>query len=159
MGCALPLWLAFFKYPYFPENPNPSYLEKLELNGGKEKHLMKWFFGVYSSVGIIVLGIGDALAAVVGTRFGKFRWPGTNKTFEGSFAAILSCIVFYYLVFGVYFCENKKCLEKNFWIGISESIICTFFLEAITKQIDNIYLPMFCCLFMDVAVPQLLSRR
>jgi hypothetical protein len=43
--------------------------------------------------GILVLGIGDALASVVGKRLGRYRWSATTqKTLEGS-AALVCAVV------------------------------------------------------------------
>lgn len=43
--------------------------------------------------GILVLGVGDALASVVGKRLGRHRWSaGSLKTVEGSVAFVLSVV-------------------------------------------------------------------
>ncbi|CAG8718961.1 2901_t:CDS:2, partial [Scutellospora calospora] len=39
--------------------------------------------------GILTLGLGDAMASIVGKRYGRKRWPGTSKTVEGTFAFII----------------------------------------------------------------------
>ena len=41
--------------------------------------------------GIISVGVGDAMAAIVGSSLGRFRWPGTKRTIEGSLAAGGAC--------------------------------------------------------------------
>ncbi|CUS20549.1 LAQU0S01e09142g1_1 [Lachancea quebecensis] len=46
-----------------------------------------------SLVGVISLGVGDSLASIVGYRWGRHRWPGTSKTFEGTFAFIAATSV------------------------------------------------------------------
>lgn len=43
--------------------------------------------------GIFALGVGDAMASIVGKRFGRHRWPGTIKTVEGTVAFIGSVMV------------------------------------------------------------------
>ncbi|KAG0006681.1 hypothetical protein BGZ65_005236, partial [Modicella reniformis] len=40
--------------------------------------------------GIFALGVGDAMASIVGKRFGRHRWPGTVKTVEGTVAFVAS---------------------------------------------------------------------
>ncbi|KAG0098264.1 hypothetical protein BGZ93_000636 [Podila epicladia] len=40
--------------------------------------------------GIFALGVGDAMASIVGKRFGRHRWPGTIKTVEGTLAFVAS---------------------------------------------------------------------
>ncbi|CAG8558088.1 25107_t:CDS:10, partial [Dentiscutata erythropus] len=39
--------------------------------------------------GILTLGLGDAMASIIGKRYGRRRWPGTSKTIEGSIAFII----------------------------------------------------------------------
>ncbi|KAG0037037.1 hypothetical protein BGZ82_003249, partial [Podila clonocystis] len=40
--------------------------------------------------GIFALGVGDAMASIVGKRYGRHRWPGTIKTVEGTVAFVAS---------------------------------------------------------------------
>ncbi|KAG9324405.1 hypothetical protein KVV02_004425 [Mortierella alpina] len=43
--------------------------------------------------GIFALGVGDAMASIVGKRFGRHRWPGTIKTVEGTLAFVVSVMI------------------------------------------------------------------
>ena len=43
--------------------------------------------------GVVVLGMGDAVASVVGVHVGRCRWPGTRKTVEGTAAAAASMLL------------------------------------------------------------------
>ena len=43
-----------------------------------------------SLVGVISLGVGDSLASIVGGKWGRIKWPGTNKTVEGTLVFILA---------------------------------------------------------------------
>ncbi|KAF9172462.1 hypothetical protein BGX21_005332 [Mortierella sp. AD011] len=43
--------------------------------------------------GIFALGVGDAMASIIGKRFGKHRWPGTIKTVEGTIAFVVSVMI------------------------------------------------------------------
>ncbi|KAG0210202.1 hypothetical protein BGX28_009507 [Mortierella sp. GBA30] len=43
--------------------------------------------------GIFALGVGDAMASIIGKRFGRHRWPGTVKTVEGTIAFVASVMV------------------------------------------------------------------
>ncbi|KAG0248082.1 hypothetical protein BG011_000548 [Mortierella polycephala] len=49
--------------------------------------------------GIFALGVGDAMASIVGKRFGRHRWAGTVKTVEGTVAFVASVMVAAGLVF------------------------------------------------------------
>lgn len=43
--------------------------------------------------GILALGVGDALASIVGKRIGKHRWSASSsKTIEGSTAFAVSIV-------------------------------------------------------------------
>lgn len=49
-----------------------------------EHHILAGLSGIFS------LGVGDAMASIVGKRFGRHRWPGTIKTVEGTIAFVVS---------------------------------------------------------------------
>lgn len=46
-----------------------------------------------SPAGIICLGMGDAMASIVGKRLGRHRWAGSKKTVEGSLAFVVAVVV------------------------------------------------------------------
>ncbi|CAG8553797.1 4730_t:CDS:2 [Ambispora leptoticha] len=39
--------------------------------------------------GILTLGLGDSMASIIGRKYGRRRWHGTSKTFEGTAAFIV----------------------------------------------------------------------
>ncbi|KAF9432398.1 hypothetical protein BGZ76_010851 [Entomortierella beljakovae] len=43
--------------------------------------------------GIFALGVGDAMASIIGKRYGRHRWPGTIKTVEGTIAFVVSVMI------------------------------------------------------------------
>lgn len=133
IGCSLPLWIANIKFRY---HENYSQLPN-------EKMLL---FNMYCACGIIVLGVGDAMAATIGSKYGKINWPSTNKTIEGSIAGVISTIAIFIIFFQI------KSFNQHFYLlcNLCLIIVLTFTLEAITKQIDNLYLPLFCCVLMDI---------
>lgn len=49
-----------------------------------EQHILAGLSGIFA------LGVGDAMASIVGKRFGRHRWPGTVKTVEGTIAFVVS---------------------------------------------------------------------
>jgi len=49
-----------------------------------EHHILAGLSGIFS------LGVGDAMASIVGKRYGRHRWPGTIKTVEGTIAFVAS---------------------------------------------------------------------
>ncbi|KAE9408409.1 hypothetical protein BT96DRAFT_954008 [Gymnopus androsaceus JB14] len=88
--------------------------------------------------GILVLGVGDALASIVGKRYGVHRWsPTTNKTLEGSFAFTLSVVVTAWILRLFRLTESFSTLRYIAVIGMSS------ILEALSDQNDNVTLPLF----------------
>ncbi|KAJ3828227.1 hypothetical protein F5880DRAFT_1531880 [Lentinula raphanica] len=88
--------------------------------------------------GLLVLGVGDALASIIGKRVGIHRWsPTTNKTLEGSFAFTLSVVLSAWLLrlFGL--TEQFSTLRYATVIGMAS------LLEALSDQNDNVTLPLF----------------
>lgn len=55
-------------------------------------------------IGVLSLGVGDALASIVGRRYGKICWPGSSKTLEGSLAFMASIFATSLLLRGVGWC-------------------------------------------------------
>jgi len=78
LGCAMPATLSFIVL----DGANPDGI-----------------FRAWSASGIIILGVGDSMAAIIGKTFGSKRWrKESHKTAEGSFAgAIATCVTFYIL--------------------------------------------------------------
>ncbi|KAK4050086.1 dolichol kinase [Microbotryomycetes sp. JL201] len=50
--------------------------------------------GINRFTGVLVLGVGDAMASIVGKHLGRIHWPRSPKTVEGSAAFVLSIAVF-----------------------------------------------------------------
>ncbi|KAF9064184.1 hypothetical protein BDP27DRAFT_1333967 [Rhodocollybia butyracea] len=91
-----------------------------------------------SFTGILVLGIGDALASIIGKRVGIHRWsPTTNKTLEGSFAFTVSVVISAWVLRLLGLTESFSTLRYTAVIGMSS------ILEALSDQNDNVTLPLF----------------
>ena len=87
--------------------------------------------------GIVSLGLGDTSAAVFGKLYGHTPWPGSQKTYIGSMACLLSQILAWFTLMMVF--------ETPFTVY---SIVCIMTVstlvtiaEALTLQIDNLLLP------------------
>lgn len=89
--------------------------------------------------GTVALGIGDTAASVVGSKLGKHHWPGTQKTVEGTLAAVIAQFVLYLpLVFSAapaVWHLNTAALVVVLCLGSC--------LEAFTTQVDNLALPFY----------------
>jgi dolichol kinase len=113
LGCAAPLWVA----------------ECVGLGNENQSFRL-----VTSLWGVITLGIGDAMGAVIGTSCGRLRW-GHNRTVEGSLAMFLSM---------QYACsrlsvEIERDAMSYLW---TSAIAMVTVLEAFTLQLDNLILPL-----------------
>eukprot|EP00434_Breviolum_minutum_P038309 symbB.v1.2.033976.t4/scaffold4304.1/size41633/1 len=65
LGCSLPVWLECFLVPVVQSNVRPM-------------------------AGLLLIGIGDSCAALVGIRFGHRKWPGSHRTLLGTMAFVFS---------------------------------------------------------------------
>ncbi|XP_065913777.1 dolichol kinase-like isoform X2 [Dysidea avara] len=90
--------------------------------------------------GVISLGFGDSLAAIVGSTWGKFKWPGTQKTMEGSVAAVVGQLVAVVLI---YLIDPQIRMLAHHWPVIVGVVSVTALLEAYTEQNDNLILGLF----------------
>ncbi|KDO28265.1 hypothetical protein SPRG_06315 [Saprolegnia parasitica CBS 223.65] len=115
LGCALPSWLC----------PTASTV-------------------LLANTGVLALGIGDAMGAVVGSSVGRTKVCGT-KTLEGSVAVFISMVLFAYAAV-----PSAHPWATPVFLGFLWSTWLTTALEAVTCQIDNLVLPLFyfatCCI-------------
>ncbi|KAL3909334.1 MAG: hypothetical protein SGPRY_009466 [Prymnesium sp.] len=89
--------------------------------------------------GLSVLGIGDAVASIVGSNFGVCKWPRSSKTVEGTTAAFVSTFLLLRLIDGI-LGHSGSAWE---WVEVGMCVLLTCLLEASTSQIDNLFLPIF----------------
>lgn len=88
-----------------------------------------------ATAGLVVIGVGDACAAVVGSRWGRLRWSATNRrTVEGTIAmAVASAAAYWWLA-------SLDASAWWVWGGVSVSAAL---MEAHTQHTDNLLLPLF----------------
>ena len=70
VGCSLPVWI-------FPSTAATNAAEILLLSSG-----------------IISLGIGDAAASIGGSIYGRTKWPGSQKSVEGTAFSVAAQLIF-----------------------------------------------------------------
>ncbi|KAJ7220087.1 hypothetical protein GGX14DRAFT_585460 [Mycena pura] len=88
--------------------------------------------------GVLVLGIGDALASIVGKRHGRHVWsPATSKTLEGSAAFVTSVVASAWALRLCGFAEPFSTVRYMLVIALASV------LEALSDQNDNLTLPLF----------------
>lgn len=183
LGCAMPLWLhAFFLAPsslpslslssasastesYSAPSSGTSILSSSTtgdctnvISASVSAHLSLSSPHTFlpALAGVLVLGIGDAVASLVGSYWGRHHWPSSPKTFEGTLGAIISIILSSFIVCqlaGVLsplltpVCAATASPALTFappfsWFGFALATILTCMLEATTTQIDNLFLPL-----------------
>ncbi|XP_037082675.1 dolichol kinase-like [Pollicipes pollicipes] len=99
--------------------------------------------------GVITIGVGDTVAAVVGSSLGRWRWPRSVKTVEGSLASAAAQLLFCFLL------DYSGHLEvvPEAWWPLCVSVCVTTLAEAFTNQADNLVLPpLFVVAFKMAAV-------
>ena len=85
----------------------------------------------FNYLGIIVLGIGDAMTAICGVYLGKTRIYALNiRTLEGTLGGLISSSFLYYIFNG----SINKFELINF--------VIIFLYEGYTLEIDNLFLPL-----------------
>ncbi|KAL7418737.1 dolichol kinase [Cryptotrichosporon argae] len=93
---------------------------------------------ILAHFGVLALGIGDALASIVGRRFGHVRWAsGSGKTIEGSAAFFLS-VLFSATALAVTGATERFSVSK-----FAATTAVSTVLEAVSMQNDNLILPMY----------------
>ncbi|KAG8213069.1 Fph type histidine kinase [Butyriboletus roseoflavus] len=88
--------------------------------------------------GILALGVGDALASIVGKRIGKHRWSASSsKTIEGSTAFAVSVVGCAWVLRVVGLTERFS-MTRYGVVAVLSSL-----LEALSEQNDNLTLPLY----------------
>ena len=130
LGCALPVWIANISKVYSVTHHND----------------LLW--GLYISlmpIGVVTVGVGDAIAAVVGSNFGRLKWiGGSNRTIEGTLAGYLSSLFIWYAFYRIHWMMSSTSEVFQFEIMYNAFISLTLasLLEAITDEPDNLVVPL-----------------
>ena len=134
VGCALPLWISELVVAATGievwETKKPASLLLLQL----------W--------GVLSLGIGDAMGAIVGVLCGKMQWSRHNaRTLEGSLAMWITmmgaCLMLGYSMGGdaATAVSTPRIISPFVWHCLVSVSFVTL-LEAHTFQVDNLVLPL-----------------
>jgi dolichol kinase len=124
-GCAAPLWLVQYYSFYCARD--------IALADESTMFLLLGLWGVW------VLGIGDALGAIIGQRYGRMRWGYNHRTVEGSAAMFFSLCVTCITATALFESNSLWTGHIRIWLP---AVVFVTFLEAYTMQIDNIVLPL-----------------
>lgn len=116
-GCAFPLWVYLYC----------GFGRKMTVGG---------VLCVLS--GVTAIDIGDTFASLVGVQYGKRRFFGGRKTFEGVMAGFVTMFIFQITIY-LLISTN---LSWEFLKMIVPLIACSV-AEGLLYQIDNLFLPLF----------------
>ncbi|CAH8658076.1 unnamed protein product [Schistosoma rodhaini] len=83
--------------------------------------------------GVLSVAIGDSFAALIGRAYGKRRWPGSHRTFLGSFASFFSQIIVW-TILSYYYSWH--------WLTGVIPLLIGVLIEAYIDQIDNLVIPL-----------------
>eukprot|EP01101_Sappina_pedata_P010020 TRINITY_DN6208_c0_g1_i1.p1 TRINITY_DN6208_c0_g1~~TRINITY_DN6208_c0_g1_i1.p1 ORF type:complete len:574 (-),score=145.92 TRINITY_DN6208_c0_g1_i1:18-1739(-) len=114
LGCAIPLWI----------NPDSS----------TTSHCLARYSG------LLILGVGDSMASIVGVKIGRTKFPGTKKSVEGTLAAIISVFGCGYILCGLVEGYDQSWIQ---WAGFGIATALACLVEAFMTQIDNLFLPIY----------------
>ncbi|XP_061174183.1 dolichol kinase-like isoform X1 [Saccostrea echinata] len=89
--------------------------------------------------GVLSIGVGDTMASIVGSAFGKHKIFGSQKSIEGTVASIIFQLIFIFML--GHFIPGG--VLHNHFLSVAGIIAVTSLLEATTSQIDNHVLPLF----------------
>ena len=123
LGCALPLWIQ--QSHCTGSNDNTATTIKVILS--------QW--------GVLSLGVGDAMGAIVGTYYGKHRWGRNRRTLEGSAAMWMSMMLTGGTML-VLLSDYDSLSSASSWSALLVATTFSTFIEAYTLQMDNIMLPL-----------------
>jgi dolichol kinase len=116
IGCAAPLWIA----------------ECCSMDGDDDDSSHQQLVGLLlAQWGVLCLGVGDAMGAVVGKGVGRHQWGKNGRTLEGSSAMWVSMVA-----------VGLLAVPSSDWMALLTGTTIATLLEAFTLQMDNLVLPL-----------------
>ncbi|QPG74132.1 hypothetical protein FOA43_001454 [Brettanomyces nanus] len=96
-----------------------------------------------SVIGLVVLGLGDSFASLIGKSMGQLYWPEASKTIEGSF------FFFFFTAFALYTYQN---VGENSYDNYSLLLtpVITAILEGNMSMNDNVVVPVIGLICLDL---------
>lgn len=84
--------------------------------------------------GVASVGVGDSMAATVGSKWGKTKWTGSQKSLEGTLAMLFSMLTFLFIT-------NCFIHDASSTISVFVASLIASLLEAFLSSMDNFVLP------------------
>ncbi|KAE8244322.1 hypothetical protein A4X13_0g6678 [Tilletia indica] len=100
---------------------------------------------IYDVMGVLVLGIGDALASILGRKYGRHSWPGSPKTLEGSVTFVGSIVLCGWIL------QVVGLVPPFNLIRFTIASTAVGLMEGASEQNDNLILPLFAFVVMYIS--------
>lgn len=104
---------------------------------------------VVGGIGILILGYGDGLAAVIGKRYGKHTFSN-GKSFAGSLTMFLVSLIVTILM--THFSYDTLVLWQILLISISTALVATLIELWTPKGLDNLSVPLVAAFIFGLLV-------
>jgi dolichol kinase len=102
---------------------------------------------VCAVAGLMVVGVGDAAASVVGSMYGQVKlFADSSKTLEGTLGAVLCCLAAWLLL--LWPLGLLSSLSAAQLLNLATSTAWACLLEAATSQLDNLVVPVYYLLLL-----------
>ena len=88
------------------------------------------------AIGILIMGYGDGLAAVIGKKYGKRSLP-FGKSLEGSITMFIASFIVSFVLIFIY-----NDFITALWIGLAISVVATLVELYTPKGLDNLSVPL-----------------
>lgn len=125
VGCALPLWLH--PCPWCAIRPDA--VDVLPLLSG-----------------VLSVGVGDTVASVVGSKYGRHWWMNGDKSIEGTVASIFAQGL---VLIGLVYLQCLYVTTFQIYVSLA-AIVVNSIVEAHTNQVDNLVLPLVTFIMLSV---------
>uniref|UniRef100_A0A8R1E2H3 dolichol kinase n=1 Tax=Caenorhabditis japonica TaxID=281687 RepID=A0A8R1E2H3_CAEJA len=107
----------------------------LMLSGGVGAHHFSLKLAHFA--GVAAVGVGDSMAAIIGSKYGKNKWNGSQKSLEGTAAMLFSMLLFLIVVN-----YSLPATSSSSIFSVCVVSLIASFLEAFLHKMDNFVLPL-----------------
>ena len=81
--------------------------------------------------------MGDAAASVVGSKYGRNKFPDSDKSVEGTLGSVVAQLLFVWVLQ-----RWGMVAEDQDWTLLYLPVVTVALVEALTVQVDNLILPL-----------------
>eukprot|EP00127_Corallochytrium_limacisporum_P006020 Clim_evm9s216 gene=Clim_evmTU9s216 len=143
IGCALPIWIMSPAVESVISARNVGTSVDIANNAKVAAYTAAY-------AGILSIGVGDAMAVLIGLKYGKMQWPGQSqsRTVLGSLAFVISS----FLAFCIIVTIEELPVTRITEVSVLLSCILGALLEAYTPHNDNLFIPIFTIAALTVLI-------